>query len=230
VLTYTLEDRVAIVKMDDGKANALSVAMIDKLLEALDRAQREAGAMVLAGRQDRFSGGFDLKVMMAGPDAARGLLVRGADLLMKLYATTIPLVVACTGHAMAAGALVVLTGDYRIGTEGTYKIGLNEAQIGLPVPVLAMELARDRLAPQALTRATLLGHVFEPADALAVGYYDEVLGAEHVLPRAIAEAKRLAAISPAAFKHTKTRLRGKTIAHVRATSDADLLELMSPAS
>ena len=227
MLTYTLEDRVAIVTMDDGKANALSAAMIEQLLDALARAQTEAGAMVLAGRPDRFSGGFDLKVMMAGPEAARGLLTAGGDLLMRLYGATVPLVIACTGHALAAGALVVLTGDYRVGTAGAYKIGLNEAQIGLPVPVLAMELARDRLAPHALTRATLLGQVYAPADALAVGYLDEVAPADVVLPRAIAEARRLAAISSTAFKHTKKRLRDKTIAYVQANGEADLRELMN---
>src|SRR4051812_42621514 len=100
--------------MDDGKANALSAEMIDALLSALERAEREASAMILTGRPDRFCAGFDLRVMMSGPAAAAELLRRGADLLMKLYGATIPLIVACSGHALAGGALVVLTGDYRI--------------------------------------------------------------------------------------------------------------------
>jgi enoyl-CoA hydratase len=200
--------------------------MLDALAGALDRAEREAKAMVLAGRTDRFSGGFDLKVMMAGPDAARGLLIQGGELLMKLYGAGLPLVIACTGHALAAGALVVLTGDYRVGARGAYKLGLNEAGIGLPVPVLAMELARDRLSRRALVRATLLGEIYDPDTALAVGYLDAVVAPDEVVARAVGEARKLGAISKPAFRHTKQRLRGATIAHVRATSEADLRELM----
>jgi enoyl-CoA hydratase len=212
--------------MDDGKANALSESMIDALLAALDRAEAEASAVVLAGRADRFCAGFDLRVMMSGPDAARALLRRGSELLLRLYAAEVPLVIACTGHALAGGALVVLTGDVRIAAAGAYRIGLNEVAIGLPVPVLAMELARDRLHPAALTRATLLAHIHTPEEALAAGYVDELAAPDQVLPRALAEAARLAALGRVPFRATKQRLRGRTIAHIRDTLDADLAALL----
>nr|HEX4312600.1 crotonase/enoyl-CoA hydratase family protein [Kofleriaceae bacterium] len=226
LVRYELTDGVAVVTMDDGKANALSVPMIDAVLAALARAAGEATAMVLAGRPDRFSGGFDLKVMMSGPAAAVALLTRGADLLMKLYGAPLPLIVACTGHAMAGGALTVLTGDYRVCARGDYKIGLNEAAIGMPVPVLAMELARDRLSKRALTRATLLGEIYDPEGALSVGYVDELAAPGDVVARATAEAKRLGAISKMAFKATKKRLRGDTIAKIVGSSEADLKDLL----
>src|SRR5262245_17362731 len=158
--------------MDDGKANALSAEMIDALIAALERAEREASAMILTDRPDRFCAGFDLKVMMSGPAAATQLLQRGADLLLKLYAAAIPLVIACTGHALAGGALVVLTGDYRIGAAGAFRIGLNEVAIGLTVPVLAMELARDRIATTELSRATLQATIYAPEHAARVGFLD----------------------------------------------------------
>ncbi len=225
-LGYRLDDGVAVVTMDDGKANALSIAMLDALAAALARAETEAKAMVIAGRTDRFSGGFDLKVMMAGPAAATELLLRGGELLMKIYGAGLPVVIACTGHAMAAGALLVLTGDYRVGARGAFKLGLNEAAIGLPVPVLAMELARDRLSKRALTRATLLGEIYDPEGAMSVGYLDAVAAPDEVVPRAIAEARRLGGISKTAFVATKKRLRAATIEKVRTSSAADLRELM----
>lgn len=226
--TYRIEGKTAVVQMDDGKANALSVEMIDAVTAALTRAEGEAGAMVLAGRPDRFCAGFDLRVMMSGPDAAMALLTRGSELLMRLYGAAIPLVIACTGHALAGGALVVLTGDVRIAAAGAFRIGLNEVSIGLPVPVLAMELARDRLLPTALTRATLLGHVHSPEEALAAGYVDEVLAPDQVLARALAEAERLAALGRAPFRATKERLRGRTIAHIRQSLEGDMRALLSP--
>ena len=228
LVTYTLEDKVAVVRMDDGKANALSQGMIDALLAALARAEGEASAMVLAGRPDRFCAGFDLRVMMSGPDAAKQLLRGGSDLLMKLYGTPLPLVVACTGHALAGGALVVLTGDHRIGAAGAFRIGLNEVSIGMPVPVLAMELARDRLTAAELPRATLMAQIYEPDAAVRAGYLDEVAPAADVLARAKAEAARLGALPRSAYRATKVRLRGKTIAHVTASMDADMRDLMMP--
>lgn len=226
LVRYRREGDAAIVEMDDGKANALSGAMIDAVLAALTRAEAEAGAMVLAGRADRFCAGFDLRVMMSGPEHARALLGRGSELLLRLYGAAVPLVIACTGHALAGGALVVLTGDVRIAAAGPYRIGLNEVAIGLPVPVLAMELARDRLHPTALTRATLLAHIHSPEEALAAGYVDSLAPPDQVLARAIEEANRLAALGKAPFQATKRRLRGRTIAHIRDTLADDLGSLL----
>jgi len=229
LVRYTLEGTTAIATLDDGKANALSHAMIDALLETLARAQREASALVLAGRPERFCAGFDLKVMMAGPEAARQLVRRGAELLMALYGAPIPLVIACTGHAIAGGALVVLTGDVRIGAAGAFRIGLNELSIGLPVPMLAMELARDRLAPTALSRATLGAQIYAPDAAVAAGYLDAVAPANELVARAAEEAARLGAFPRVAYRATKERLRGATIARITAELEDDIARLGAPA-
>lgn len=226
MLDYKLEEKTAVLTMDDGKANALSEAMIDALLGALDRADKEASAIVLAGRADRFCAGFDLKVMMASPEAATSLLRRGSELLMKLYGCPLPLVIACTGHALAGGALVLLTGDVRVGAAGAFRIGLNEVQIGLPVPVLAMELARDRIVPAELGRATLQATIYSPEDAVKVGYLDEVVAPAELMARAKAEAARLGAFSRFPFSATKKRMRGRTIDHILATLDEDMKTIM----
>ncbi|HEY4239186.1 MAG TPA: crotonase/enoyl-CoA hydratase family protein [Kofleriaceae bacterium] len=227
-VTYTLDGTTAVITMDDGKANALSIAMIDSLVAALDRAEGEAKAIVLAGRPERFCAGFDLRVMMSNPQAAMDLLGRGANLLMRLYGTPLPLVVACTGHAVAGGVLVVLTGDHRIGAAGAFKLGLNEVSIGLPVPVLAMELARDRLLKSELPRATLGAQIYDPDSAVRAGYLDAVAPASDVVAQAIAEAVRLGALPSRAYALTKVRLRGKTIEHIRATLDADVANILAP--
>lgn len=226
--TYSLEDKVAVIRMDDGKANALSRPMIEALLAALTRAEQEASAIVLVGRPERFCAGFDLRVMMSGPDNAKELLRAGSTLLMRLYGATVPLVIACTGHALAGGALVVLTGDVRIGTEGAFRIGLNEVALGMPVPELAMELARDRLLATELTRATLLAQIYDPDAARRAGYLDEVVAADQVLGRARAEAARLGALAGSAFRATKARLRGRTIAQITGNLDADMRDLLLP--
>ncbi len=214
--------------MDDGKANALSRPMIDALGAALARAEGEANAVVLAGRPERFCAGFDLRVMMSGPDNAKDLLRAGATLLMKLYGSTVPLVIACTGHALAGGALVVLTGDYRVAAAGEFKIGLNEVSLGMPVPVLAMELARDRLVKPELTNATLLAKIYKPETAVTAGYIDAVVAGDTLLEHAKTEAARLGALPRSAFKATKQRLRGKSIEHITSSLDSDMRDLMMP--
>lgn len=226
LVTYSPEADLAVIAMDDGKANALSLPMIDGLLAALTRAESEGRAVVLTGRPGRFCAGFDLKVMMSGPAEAVALLRRGSELLLRLYGATVPLVIACSGHALAGGALVVLTGDTRIGAQGEFKLGLNEVQIGLPVPVLAMEFARSRLIPAELTRATLLAQIYAPDEAVRAGYLDRTVEGGQLLAQAKEEAARLGALSRQAYQATKQRLRGGVIADIQARMAEDLRTLI----
>jgi enoyl-CoA hydratase/carnithine racemase len=224
-LSYALRDDVAVVTLDDGKANALSHGMLDELGEALDRAEKEAKAIALLGREGRFCAGFDLKTMMAGPDAVTALMTKGGDLLLRLYGMPMPVVAACTGHALAGGALLLLTCDLRVGAEGPFKIGLNEVQIGLPLPLLGRELASDRLSKRHLTAATIMARIYDPTGACDAGYLDRAVPPAEVVDTAIAEAKRLATLSRPAYAATKAAFRQPTIARVREGFAADLAEL-----
>ena len=224
--TYALDNKIATITMDDGKANALSKDMLDSLLAHLAKAEAEASAIVLTGRAERFCAGFDLRVMMSGPANAVELLKAGSKMLLALYRTPLPLVIACTGHALAGGALVLLTGDYRIGAAGAYKIGLNEVAIGLPVPALAMELARDRLSKRAIHHATLGAQIYDPPSALDAGWLDAVVSADELAARARTEATRLGAFGRMPYRATKERLRGATIALIESTLDRDLAALL----
>ncbi len=225
-ITYDCTDSIALVRMDDGKANALSYGLMDELDAALTRAEAEAKAVVLVGREGRFSGGFDLREMMAGSARARALVTRGAELLLRLYLYPLPLVTACSGHALAGGALMMVTGDVRVGVRGPFQIGLNEVQIGLPVPILAMELARDRLAPSHLLRATLHSAISTPDEALAVGWVDELADPADLLATALAHGRRLSAFAPRAYAATKACLRERTARLIRDTLPADLERLV----
>lgn len=221
-VTTTIEDGVAVLRFDDGKANVLSYDAVDSFSAALDRAQAEAGAVCIVGREGRLCAGFDLTVMTAGPDAARDLVARGGQMLMRLYQHPQPVVVAVTGHALAAGALLVLSCDVRIGADVPAKIGLNETSIGMPLPLFALALAEDRLTRRALVRATLCAEVYDPHGAVEVGYLDRVTPADEVAAEAIAEARRLAAYSPDAYSLTKASLRAATLQRVREGGAADL--------
>lgn len=224
-LTISIDDGVALLHLDDGKANALSHQSLDLLHGGLDRALADANAVVIAGRPGRFSAGFDLAVMSAGDKPMQDLVLAGAEWLLRLYAHPQPTVAACTGHALAGGALTLLASDTRIGAEGEFKIGLNEVGIGLPLPEFAVELARDRLRTHHLVRATVQGEIYDPVGAVESGYLDQVVAADQVLDTAVAEARRLSEMRRGAVAATKSRLRAATLRRARGTLIDDIASL-----
>ena len=221
-LSYALDDDVAVLGLDDGRANAIGPATVTALDEALTRVEGEAGALLLTGREGKFSAGFDLTVMTSGVDAMQGLVRSGAELLVRWYASPLPTVVACTGHALAMGSLLLLASDTRIGADGPFKLGLNEVAIGMGLPIFAVELARDRLSPRAFTAATIQGRVYDPAGAMEAGYLDQVVAAEDLESTAREEAGRLAQLRRGAVAHTKARARQATVDRILSTLAEDM--------
>lgn len=228
-VTVTItDDGVAVVRMDDGKANALSHAVIELLHRALDTASADARAVCFIGREGKLCAGFDLSVMTAGPDATRGLVKAGGELLMRLYGHPQPTVVAVTGHALAAGALFILSCDTRIAADVPAKIGLNETAIGMGLPRYGVELARERLLKRAFTAAVLQATIYDPAGACEVGYVDSVVPADQVESAAIAEAARFGAFRTGAYSLTKSQMRRFVIADVLSDLDADMSNMVPP--
>jgi enoyl-CoA hydratase len=164
LVDYRMADSVAAITMDDGKVNVMSLAMQQEIHAALDRAERDTAVVLLSGRDGVFSAGFDLPVLRAGGPDALAMVRGGFELAARVLGFPFPVVIACTGHAMAMGAFLLLSGDYRIGGAGEYKLTANEVAIGLTMPRAAIEILRQRLTPAAFNRATLLAEVFRPAD------------------------------------------------------------------
>lgn len=222
LVRFDLQDRVAALRFDDGKANAVSHAALDALNTALDRAEKEAGAVALIGREGRFSAGFDLSVMKEGPEAAQGLVGRGAEFLARMVESRLPIVAGCSGHGLAMGALLLLGADARVGAEGPFKIGLNEVAIGMVLPQFAVELAEERLSRRHRIRSVSFAEIYDPAGAVDAGYLDRVVPAAELEAETLAEAARLAELHPRAFAGTKAKLRGPVAERIRASLAADL--------
>lgn len=216
LVSETLTDGVCTVTMDDGKANALSPAMLGAVDAALDRAEevRPTG-IVLAGRAGRFSGGFDLAVLAAGGDEAVGMLRGGFELAHRLLSSPTPIVIACTGHAVAMGAFLLCSADHRVGAAGDFRLQANEVAIGLTVPHAALAILRSKLTPVAFDRAVGLAEPTSPADALARGWLDEVVDPDRVVARAQAVAASFAGLDRRAHLTTKLRARAGLLAEVR---------------
>lgn len=223
LVQYELEGRIATIAMDDGKVNAFSIAMLKALHEALDRAERDNAVVVLTGREGYFSAGFDLKVFASGDvEQVLEMLRLGATLAERILGFQTPVLLACGGHTVAAGAFLTLAADVRIGVAGDFRVGLNEVQIGLTVPWFVIELARQRLHPGHFPRAVLGAAMYGPKDAVEVGYLDRVVGADELRAASLAEAARLAALDPAAHAATKLRARADTLAAIRQAIESEL--------
>lgn len=220
-IRYELRDKVALITMDDGKANALSPTAIAAITAAFARAEAEAAAV-----EKRLSGGFDLSIMMNSPDSARDLVTLGAELMVRIYTFPRPVVVACTGHALAAGAILLLVGDVRIGARGDFKIGLNEVAIRMTLPLFALELARDRLSKRYFSAAVTQARIFDPDGAVDAGYLDAVESPERLLDAALTRAHALGELPDPAFRETKTRERAATVKYIRETLAADMIGLL----
>jgi len=212
---------VVTITIDDGKVNALTPELLGGLADALDRAEGQCRALVLAGRPGVFSAGFDLGVLRGDRAGAAALLRAGFGLAARLASFPAPVVIGCTGHAIAMGAFLVLCGDYRIGADGPYALAANEVAIGMTVPDAAIEICRARLSPAHLGRVVLLAERYPPVAAVAAGFLDEVVPAADVAGTAAEAAGRLCALDLPAHADTKQRLRGALAAAVRAAAERD---------
>jgi enoyl-CoA hydratase len=225
LVNYLVEDSIATLTMDDGKVNVLSPQMLAELGAALDRAEQEAGVVVLTGRDGRFSGGFDLAILQGGGQPAIDMLDTGFALAERLLRYPKPVVAACNGHAIAMAAFLLNSVDYRIGAAGAFRITANEVMLGLTMPLAAVEICRQRLTPAHFHRAVSLAEVYSPPDAVVAGFLDEVVAPAELAQTARARATALLALDPAAHAATKLRTREhalSALAAARAADNADL--------
>lgn len=216
-MEYKLNDDVAVLTFDDGKANVIGNAFMDAMIDGLSRAQQEAVAVVITGRTGLLSGGFDLKEIEKGAEAVKAMMKKGSNMFYRLFSHPQPLIIACTGHAIAAGAFLLLTADNRIGAAGNFKIGLNETSIGSTFPVFAIQFARTRLTPAYLTRSFVQSEVFSPEEAMAAGFLDEVQPAESVMDTAMELAQRLGKLPATAYAQNKLDIRKPAIDAIGAS-------------
>ena len=228
-VTYELRGKVCAIAFDDGKANVYTPQVLEELSEAFSRAagDPEVTAVLLSGRPGRFSAGFDLATMTSSPEAMRALVAQGGRFVGQLLLHPTPVVAACTGHALAAGALVLLGADYRVGASGQFQIGLNEVAIGMPLPTWAVEVARYRMPPSQFDRV-VIGEVTDPEGAVAAGFLDQVVDAEAVLVSAEGMAAKLAERRRGAVAGTKARARNQVVQRMLEGMEEDLASLAGP--
>lgn len=211
-MNYEKNENIVTLTIDDGKANVVGHEFLDNINAGLDRAQQEqAGAIILRGRDGMFSAGFDLGEFKKGPEQGMAMVQRGFELLIRLYSFPLPLVAACTGHGIAMGAFIVMACDRRIGSRGEFKMSLPETAIGMELPPILLELTASRISCRHMTRVALLSEAYDPEQAVAAGFTDEVVDADELGARSMEVALKLAQLPQGQFAANKLSVRAGTL-------------------
>ncbi len=207
------------VHLDSGKRNVLTLEAVEALAEAL-APDPEAPVVILSGRRDGFSAGLD-NATLAGSAAERErLLGTMGKLLVSTLCGPTRIVAACEGHAVAAGAMLLLVSDARLGVPGSYKIGFTEPGLGMPLPELPALLARMRLDRRRLHELAALGRIVGPEEAAACGFLDELTAPESLEEAALERAQALAGLSETAYLGSLRSVWGETLERIEGLARA----------
>ena len=224
---YKSEENYTVITIVNGKANAISHEVIEGINISLDKAEQENKVVILTGQEGIFSAGFDLKVMTKSPDSAKELVTKGSKLSLRMLSFPQPIIVACSGHAIAKGAFLLLSSDYRIGVEGDFKIGLNEVMIGMTMHNAGITIAKARLSEMYLNRSVNNAEIYSPKDAIKAGFLDVIVPENHLLPTAIKAAEMFSKLNKKAHAATKLKVRKQ---HLQDLENAIELDLKSDIS
>jgi len=200
---------IAVVKLDHGKVNALDAVLLEALAAALDDIDvAGADALVLTGSGPAFSAGVDLfQILERGNDYIDNFLDILTRVLLQLFAFPRPVVTAANGHAIAGGFLLFTAGDYRMMAEGKAKVGVTELVVGLPFPIIGLEIIRATVASRIYREMVYGGLTYPAGDALRHGLVDELVPPDTLNEKAVDMARRLATIPLESFRITKMQLR-----------------------
>ena len=221
-LTYSFKDGVAVIALDDGKANALGAQSWAELNQALDIAEKEEAIVVITGREGVMSGGFDLKEMEKGGLEALELTSKGSKFARRIMAHPRPVIMAATGHTIAMGAFLAMACDYSFIKAGNFKVGLNETLIGMTMHNFGIEMGRYHLNKSHFNRCVINGEIFDPKGAMHAGFFDRVVPEEQ-WPMAIPMVGQMfGQANPKAFRETKVRSRKDIFAILDQAIEADL--------
>lgn len=221
MLDIHTHDGVVEIRMARPPANALDRPLIEALADAVESPPRPARALVLTGQPGMFSAGLDVPAML-DLDREQVYAVWAAFFRLSrlLAGSPVPVIAAVSGHAPAGGAVLALHCDLRIGVEGNFRIGLNEVQVGLPVPRGILAALEHAVGPRLALRLAMGGELLPMTEALKVGLIDELVAPKDLLATALARAQALLALPPQAMNVTRLNAKAALLDAVGRGDDA----------
>jgi len=202
------------LRLNRPPANALSAELMQGLRGAIDAAPT-AGVrgLVISGSPGMFSGGLDVPHLLTLGQSGIADAWRELYAMMRAIAcSSIPIVAAITGHAPAGGTVISLFCDWRVVAEGKWKLGLNEVQVGIPLPPVLLAGLRRLVGPRVADQMAARGSLVSPEQALVCGLVDEITPAEQVVSRAVEWCKEGLSLPPVAMLTTRREARSDMVA------------------
>jgi len=216
-IQYELQDGVALVRMDDGKANAMDFVFFDELNKRLDRLDSDsAKTVVITGRPGFFSGGLDLKLIAKLSKAQVNALAEVfARTMLRVFSLPMPTIAVVSGHAVAGGAMLSFSCDLRFAVDGPYRIQMNEVMIGIPIPSWMFLIGRSAIPTQWLVKTFLHAKAYSPLEALETGLFQGLIKKEEdIVPYTKGQIESLKILNMQAYCTSKNRLRTSESDHV----------------
>ncbi len=232
-----MSEEIAILRLNGGKANAMSPDVLDLIERLIDRFEAsEARAAVLTGYERFFSAGLALPLLVElDRPAMKRFIERFGEVMLRVFRCARPIVAAVNGHAIAGGCVLALQCDWRVMVDAPdARIGLNETQLGIGLPSSVLEPLKLAVPPASLVPIAYEGQLFGPERARELGLVHELASADELEARATARARVLAAVPSTAVAQVKLGLRRAaldTIARVSADETERWLDTwFSPAA
>lgn len=198
-----IRESVAVLTLNrPEKLNALSYALVDRLMHLLDAIEDEADirAVVLTGAGRAFSAGADIKEFSGsvrlGPDVAvRAFVRRGQALTARMEAFPKPIIAAVNGLAFGGGCEIIEAVHLAVASDKAV-FAKPEIVIGIP-PTFGGTQRLPRLAGRKRALEYLLtGDTFSPQRACELGLVNLVVPPDQLMPSAFDLAGRILRHSP----------------------------------
>ncbi len=221
-------DRCREIRIARPPANALDSETNSAITNAVVAAAAEGfGGVVISGQPGMFSAGLDVPALLKLDETGMETFWKSfVGLLETIARCPVPLVCAITGHSPAGGAVMSIFSDYRVAARGNFKIGLNEAAVGLPLPSIIFSALKRQLGARIAEQLAGPGMLVSPDDALACGLVDELAEPEQVIDTAISRLHLLLGVPEHSMLITRARARADLHALFDAFGEDDLSAIM----
>ena len=223
MLKLETRDGISVLRMEHGKANAQDIEFCNAISDCMAEIERlSSRAVLITGHGRFFSGGVDLKrVVAGGVDYLRDFMPALARCFESVFFHPKPVVIAVNGHAIAGGCILACCGDRRLMTDDERAgIGVPELYVGVPFPPVALEILRFACSPRHLRILIGGGRSLRPGDALEAGLVDALAPPDALESEALEVAQRLASVRPEVFGLTKRQLRDPVRERISANANA----------
>ena len=194
-LTLEIIDQIAVLKLNRSVTNPLNLEMVEQLRKKIRELQVDPAinGLVLTSESEKFfSIGFDIPALFPlDKSLFQNFFHQFNQLSIELYSFPKPSVAAILGHAIAGGCILTLCCDYRFIASGKKFMGLNEKNLGIPVPYPIDCILRDLVNSQNAREITYSGDFYLPERLIELNLVDKQFPQADVLNNAIELLQRI---------------------------------------